>query len=127
MKESISSLKRHYRFIDFFAGPDFEERIRGNEADNPKFNFLNPNDPYYAYYEHKLKEFRESDLSEPPPAALQDKETSAPSSKSAQQKVFYILFYFAYEQKKLLIALEGHIFYFKFFQFLFKKRGNFEK
>jgi len=46
-------------------GPEFEERIRGNEQDNPKFNFLNPNDPYHAYYAHKLKEFQESDLSEP--------------------------------------------------------------
>lgn len=48
-----------------FSGPEFEVRIRGNEADNPKFNFLNPNDPYYAYYEHKLKEFRETDAPEP--------------------------------------------------------------
>lgn len=55
------------RTANFVArnGPEFEVRIRGNEADNPKFNFLNPNDPYYAYYEHKLKEFREIDTSEP--------------------------------------------------------------
>lgn len=38
-------------------------RIRENEANNQKFNFLNPNDPYHAYYQHKLKEYREG---EPP-------------------------------------------------------------
>ncbi len=43
------------------AGPEFEERIRANEANNPKFNFLNPNDPYHAYYQHKKKEFHEGD------------------------------------------------------------------
>ena len=54
----------YYLFI-CYVGPEFEDRIRGNEADNPKFNFLNPNDPYHAYYEHKLKEFREGDQLEP--------------------------------------------------------------
>ena len=47
-----------------FLGPEFEERIRGNEADNPKFNFLNPNDPYNAYYAHKLKEYQETDIAD---------------------------------------------------------------
>lgn len=65
------------RTANFVArnGPEFEERIRENEADNSKFNFLNPNDPYHAYYAHKLKEFEESDLSEPPPVSLIEKET----------------------------------------------------
>ncbi|KAJ3065066.1 hypothetical protein HK102_008036, partial [Quaeritorhiza haematococci] len=40
-------------------GPQFEERIRENEKHNPKFCFLNPNDPYRAYYEHKIKEIKE--------------------------------------------------------------------
>ena len=40
-------------------GPEFEERIRLNEAGNPKFNFLNKTDPYHAYYEHKINEIRE--------------------------------------------------------------------
>lgn len=35
-------------------GPDFEARIRQNEINNAKFNFLNPGDPYHAYYEHKV-------------------------------------------------------------------------
>ncbi|KAG0188443.1 hypothetical protein DFQ28_004823 [Apophysomyces sp. BC1034] len=40
-------------------GPHLEEHIRENERHNPKFCFLNPNDPYHAYYQFKLKEARE--------------------------------------------------------------------
>ena len=40
-------------------GPEFETRIRQNELNNPKFNFLNPNDPYHAYYQYKVKDFKE--------------------------------------------------------------------
>lgn len=74
------------RTANFVArnGPEFEDRIRANEADNAKFNFLNPNDPYHAYYAHKLKEFRESDLSEPAPALLLEKE--APVKQQLKQK-----------------------------------------
>ena len=39
-----------------YLGIDFEERIRANEANNLKFNFMNQNDPYYGYYQYKLKE-----------------------------------------------------------------------
>ncbi|OON15798.1 surp module [Opisthorchis viverrini] len=46
-------------------GPDFESRIRQNEINNPKFNFLNPADPYHAYYQHKVREFAEGKTSEP--------------------------------------------------------------
>ncbi|KAF5399274.1 hypothetical protein PHET_06790 [Paragonimus heterotremus] len=46
-------------------GPDFESRIRQNEINNPKFNFLNPVDPYHAYYQHKVREFAEGKLPEP--------------------------------------------------------------
>ncbi|ODM95504.1 Splicing factor 3A subunit 1 [Orchesella cincta] len=40
-------------------GPEFESRIRQNEQNNPKFNFLNSGDPYHAYYQHKVKEIQE--------------------------------------------------------------------
>lgn len=40
-------------------GPEFETRIRQNEINNAKFNFLNPGDPYHAYYRHKVKDFQE--------------------------------------------------------------------
>ncbi|CAH8614424.1 unnamed protein product [Schistosoma intercalatum] len=49
-------------------GPDFESRIRQNEISNPKFNFLNPADPYHAYYQQKVREFAEGRT--PEPAAL---------------------------------------------------------
>lgn len=48
----------NYLFI-YFPGPEFEARIRQNEINNKKFNFLNPGDPYNAYYQHKVKEFKE--------------------------------------------------------------------
>ena len=50
-------------------GPDFETRIRQNEQNNPKFNFLSSGDPYHAYYQHKVKEIQEG--------------KSAPSSQAA--------------------------------------------
>ena len=40
-------------------GLEFEARIRKNEINNPKFNFLNAGDPYHAYYQYKVKEIRE--------------------------------------------------------------------
>ncbi|XP_058793939.1 splicing factor 3A subunit 1 [Phymastichus coffea] len=46
-------------------GPEFESRIRQNELKNPKFNFLNTGDPYYSYYQHKVKEFKEGKGQEP--------------------------------------------------------------
>ncbi|XP_065683592.1 splicing factor 3A subunit 1 isoform X1 [Hydra vulgaris] len=74
------------RTANFVArnGPEFEDRIRSNEATNPKFNFLNPNDPYYAYYLHKLKEYREGDLTELPSVA-QTKEVKAAQKQKVTQ------------------------------------------
>ena len=40
-------------------GPEFEQRIKQNEVNNPKFNFLSPGDPYHAYYEHRVEQIRE--------------------------------------------------------------------
>ncbi|WCJ41480.1 SWAP (Suppressor-of-White-APricot)/surp domain-containing protein [Euphorbia peplus] len=39
-------------------GPEFEKRIIASNAHNAKFNFLNASDPYHAYYQHRLAEFR---------------------------------------------------------------------
>ncbi|KAK7454123.1 hypothetical protein BaRGS_00039595 [Batillaria attramentaria] len=52
-------------------GPEFENRIRQNEVNNPKFNFLNPTDAYHAYYQHKVKEFKEGKGQEPVAPKLQ--------------------------------------------------------
>ena len=42
-------------------GPEFESRIRQNEINNPKFNFLNPGDPYHAYFQQKIADIKEQD------------------------------------------------------------------
>ncbi len=34
--------------------PQFEDKIREGQRSDPKFSFLNPVDPYHAYYRHRL-------------------------------------------------------------------------
>lgn len=46
-------------------GIDFENKIREKEATNPRFSFLSSTDPYNAYYQHKVIEFRDGKVSEP--------------------------------------------------------------
>ncbi|VDM37634.1 unnamed protein product [Toxocara canis] len=46
-------------------GIDFENKIREKEASNPRFSFLSATDPYNAYYQHKVVEFRDGKASEP--------------------------------------------------------------
>uniref|UniRef100_A0A183BQL0 SURP motif domain-containing protein n=1 Tax=Globodera pallida TaxID=36090 RepID=A0A183BQL0_GLOPA len=38
-------------------GLEFELKIKEREASNMRFNFLNPTDPYFAYYRNKVNEF----------------------------------------------------------------------
>ncbi|KAK3603715.1 hypothetical protein CHS0354_023328 [Potamilus streckersoni] len=65
-------------------GPEFETRIRQNELNNPKFNFLNPSDPYHAYYQHKVKEFKEGKGQEPMAPKLTQLGYSKPSEQQAK-------------------------------------------
>ncbi|XP_054265031.1 splicing factor 3A subunit 1 isoform X2 [Macrosteles quadrilineatus] len=67
-------------------GPEFESRIRQNELGNPKFNFLSLGDPYHAYYQHKVKEFREGRGQEPPPG-VPPKTQVAPATQLKQQEL----------------------------------------
>lgn len=53
----------------FSVGPEFENRILANEANNAKFNFLKPGDPYNAYYQHRIKEIKGAESGEAPAAA----------------------------------------------------------
>ncbi|KAJ4879325.1 putative splicing factor 3A subunit 1 [Raphanus sativus] len=39
-------------------GLDFEKRIIASNAKKEKFNFLTSSDPYHAFYQHKLAEYR---------------------------------------------------------------------
>ncbi|KAG7331975.1 hypothetical protein KOW79_003809 [Hemibagrus wyckioides] len=66
-------------------GPEFEARIRQNEINNPKFNFLNPSDPYHAYYRHKVNEFKEGKGQEP--SAAVPKVMQQQSMQQAQQQL----------------------------------------
>lgn len=72
----------------FFLGLEFETRIRHNEANNPKFNFLNSNDPYHAYYQHKLKDFREGNSTTEPPvlSSLQEQQQQNQLQQQKQQQ-----------------------------------------
>ncbi|KAK3163501.1 hypothetical protein QOZ80_1AG0004520 [Eleusine coracana subsp. coracana] len=45
-------------------GPEFERRIISLNQGNAKFNFLQPSDPYHAYYQHRV-----SELAASPPGA----------------------------------------------------------
>ncbi|KAG5870095.1 hypothetical protein JTB14_013726 [Gonioctena quinquepunctata] len=71
-------------------GPEFEARIRQNELGNPKFNFLNTGDPYHAYYQHKVKEFREGKGQEPS-SGLSQAISKLSVTAAAQQKQQEIL------------------------------------
>ncbi|XP_034697228.1 probable splicing factor 3A subunit 1 [Vitis riparia] len=61
-------------------GPEFEKRIIANNAGNAKFNFLNGSDPYHAYYQHRLSEFRSQNQSSAQQAPSQPADSSAPES-----------------------------------------------
>jgi len=42
----------------------FENLIKEKEKYNPKFSFLNPSDPYFTYYQFKIKESKEGKTSD---------------------------------------------------------------
>ena len=71
-------------------GPDFEQRIKQNEVQNPKFTFLNNGDPYHAYYQHRVQEIRDGKESSPgiPNKTLQE---SAPTAGERSNFIKYIL------------------------------------
>mmetsp|Transcript_1763 Transcript_1763/g.3934 ORF Transcript_1763/g.3934 Transcript_1763/m.3934 type:complete len:697 (+) Transcript_1763:132-2222(+) len=52
------------------CGPDFEQRVL-SEQNHAKFAFLLPDNPYRAYYEHKVKEFQTGTVEETKPQVPQ--------------------------------------------------------
>lgn len=42
--------------------PQFEDKIRENQRADPKFSFLNPADPYHAYYRHRMDRIAAGDI-----------------------------------------------------------------
>ncbi|KAK4319739.1 hypothetical protein Pmani_009394 [Petrolisthes manimaculis] len=67
-------------------GPEFEARIRQHEQNNPKFNFLNPGDPYHAYYQHKVNECRTGKTGDKDLSALGGRPIQQTVSQVQQQK-----------------------------------------
>jgi splicing factor 3A subunit 1 len=48
--------------------PQFEDKIREGQRTDPKFSFLNPIDPYHAYYRHRMERIAAGDTGEDAPA-----------------------------------------------------------
>ncbi|KAK0210563.1 Pre-mRNA splicing factor PRP21 like protein-domain-containing protein [Desarmillaria ectypa] len=46
--------------------PQFEDKIRDGQRSDPKFSFLNPADPYHAYYRDKMDKVMQGDMSGEP-------------------------------------------------------------
>jgi splicing factor 3A subunit 1 len=44
--------------------PQFEDKIRENQRSDPKFSFLNPADPYHAYYRHRVDKVTRGEVGE---------------------------------------------------------------
>ncbi|EGN96000.1 hypothetical protein SERLA73DRAFT_93926 [Serpula lacrymans var. lacrymans S7.3] len=44
--------------------PQFEDKIRENQRQDPKFSFLNPADPYHAYYRHRMDRISQGEVIE---------------------------------------------------------------
>ncbi|KAL4583176.1 hypothetical protein LXL04_007742 [Taraxacum kok-saghyz] len=59
-----------------FVAKNGPEIIISN-AGNPKFNFLNGSDPYHAYYQHRMAEFRSQNQN---PTDVPPPETAAPAT-----------------------------------------------
>ncbi|KAB2600072.1 hypothetical protein D8674_010343 [Pyrus ussuriensis x Pyrus communis] len=61
-------------------GPEFEKRIMANNTGNAKFSFLISTDPYHAYYQHRLSEFRAQNQSSGQQPSTQPADSASPES-----------------------------------------------
>jgi splicing factor 3A subunit 1 len=56
-------IDRTATFVVKSANPThFEDRIRENQRQDPKFSFLHPADPYHAYYRDRLEKVAKGDV-----------------------------------------------------------------
>eukprot|EP00088_Acartia_fossae_P052399 TRINITY_DN5917_c0_g1_i4.p1 TRINITY_DN5917_c0_g1~~TRINITY_DN5917_c0_g1_i4.p1 ORF type:complete len:773 (-),score=302.98 TRINITY_DN5917_c0_g1_i4:60-2378(-) len=67
-------------------GQEFEQRIKQNEVNNPKFNFLNSGDPYHAYYQHRVTQIREGKPDEKQAAKAAAGAAAAPAEAVAKKQ-----------------------------------------
>ncbi|KAH7889771.1 Pre-mRNA splicing factor PRP21 like protein-domain-containing protein [Phlebopus sp. FC_14] len=59
--------------------PQFEDKIRENQRQDPKFSFLNPADPYHAYYRHRMDRIAAGEeVEESPPDKGEGEKVTAP-------------------------------------------------
>ncbi|KAI0747909.1 Pre-mRNA splicing factor PRP21 like protein-domain-containing protein [Daedaleopsis nitida] len=73
--EIKSVIDRTASFVARSANPpQFEEKIRENQRQDPKFAFLNPADPYHAYYRHRMDKVKSGEVEEETPAPGKDAE-----------------------------------------------------
>jgi splicing factor 3A subunit 1 len=61
--------------------PQFEDKIRETQRNDPKFSFLNPADPYHAYYRHRLQRVAAGEVDEP--TATEDAKDTAVVTEEA--------------------------------------------
>ncbi|KAJ8481239.1 hypothetical protein ONZ51_g6135 [Trametes cubensis] len=76
--EIKSVIDRTAQFVARSANPpQFEDKIRENQRGDPKFAFLNPADPYHAYYRHRMDKVVRGEL----------EEEAAPKEAKPEEKV----------------------------------------
>ncbi|KAI0078180.1 hypothetical protein K474DRAFT_1660836 [Panus rudis PR-1116 ss-1] len=80
--EIKSVIDRTAQFVARSANPpQFEDKIRENQRQDPKFSFLNPADPYHAYYRQRLEKVARGELDDEhaqKPDAAAGEEKAAP-------------------------------------------------
>lgn len=64
--------------------PQFEERVREGQRSDPKFSFLNPSDPYHAYYRNRMDKVAKGELDEEGAAGATQKDDKAEVAEQKQ-------------------------------------------
>lgn len=67
--------------------PQFEDKIREGQRSDPKFSFLNPADPYHAYYRDKMDKVLQGDMSG---EAIQEKEEKGTEGEATEPQILDI-------------------------------------
>ncbi|KAJ8517550.1 hypothetical protein ONZ45_g5272 [Pleurotus djamor] len=75
--EIKSVVDRTAQFVARSANPpQFEDKIREGQRSDPKFSFLNPADPYHAYYRHRIEKVMRGEALDDGPQEKVDKEAT---------------------------------------------------
>ncbi len=79
----IAVIDRTAQFVARSANPpQFEDKIRENQRQDPKFSFLNPADPYHAYYRHRMEKVVRGEIDdEPVPGKTDEVKETAPEKE----------------------------------------------